>query len=76
MPPQLRSAMYDAVPDGCRRRGAAIVKKFSDADDRIPLAGDVTPLGGQCISVGVFSMEFGTLIADRLSLAGDEPFDL
>jgi hypothetical protein len=44
-------------------------------DDRFPLAGNGTRLGEQCVSACIFCMAFAAFAADRLGLAGDQPFD-
>ena len=72
--PELRSAMHDSMSDGGRCRHFGVGKKSSDADDRFPLAGNGYRLGEQRIVARIPRVEFAFLVADRLSLAGNEHF--
>ena len=74
MPPELRSAMHDSMPDGGRCRHFGVGKKSSDADDRFPLAGNGYRLGEERIFTRILRVEFSLFVADRLSLAGKQRF--
>jgi hypothetical protein len=67
--------MDDAMPDGGRLWHLRVDQKPADTDDRFPLAGNGPRLGKQYISARVFRMAFAAFVADRLGLAGDQPFD-
>src|SRR5271156_6473099 len=75
MLPKLWTAMDNSMPDRAWRRHFGVDEKLSDADDCFPLARNGARLGEQCVSARVFGMAFAVLVADRLGLAGDEPFD-
>src|ERR1700731_428640 len=66
MPPELRSAMHDSMPDGGRCRHFGVGKKSSDADDRFPLAGNGYRLGEQRIFVRILRVEFSCTSLDLI----------
>jgi hypothetical protein len=72
---ELRPAMDNSMPDRGRDRHFCIDEKLSDTDDCFPLAGDAPRLGEQYISARVFCIESAAFVADRLGLAGEQPFD-
>ena len=67
--------MDNSMPDCGRPRHFGVDEKLSDADDCFPLAWNGTRLGEQCVSARVFCMAFAAFVADRLGLAGEQPFD-
>ena len=75
MPPKLRSAMHDPVPDGGRRRKGAIVEQPGDADHHRRLVSDSLAGANQNPSAPVPRVELTDLVAYRLCLAGYKRFE-
>ena len=75
MLPQLRSTMDNAMSDGDRQRHLGVDQKPTDTDDSFPSAGNGTFLAKQDVSARILCMASAALVADRLGLAGEQPFD-
>jgi hypothetical protein len=72
MPPELRPAVHNAMPDGGRRRHIGVGKKPSDAADGVLWTGDQHRLGTRRILARMPDPERSSLVAYGLSLARDQ----